>query len=299
MRSASCSVCIASSASGTQRADFGRGGDDVLAQLGVALLRHRRAADRAGRHRLLDLAELGLHQRVDLARRSCRRSRPAGRGGRCSRRDGRRSCATAPRIGSMPRCRPIAGLHRRARARRARQRCRRRRRASRQRCAAPPGASARHGGSARRSTPRACSRRSPAPRAGHACARRSACRRRARRDRPSPTSASPISSRKMPVRLAQHQQVAGLGDVLRRRAPMHPAAMRLADDAAQFPDQRHDRVAGARETLVDAGRGRAVRDARPRAIASAASLGMMPSSACALASAASTSSQACQRFSSR
>ena len=41
--------------------------DDVLAELGVALLRHGRAADRAGRHRLLDLAELGLHQRVDLA----------------------------------------------------------------------------------------------------------------------------------------------------------------------------------------------------------------------------------------
>ena len=54
------------------------------------------------------------------------------------------------------------------------------------------------------------------------------------------------------VRLAQHQQVAGLRDVLRRRAPMHPAAMRLADDARQFPDQRHDRVAGAGEALVDA-----------------------------------------------
>ena len=29
--------------------------------------------------------------------------------------------------------------------------------------------------------------------------------------------------------------------------------MRVADDAAEFPDQRHDGVAGAGETLVDAG----------------------------------------------
>src|SRR5207248_4920826 len=55
------------------------------------------------------------------------------------------------------------------------------------------------------------------------------------------------------VRLAQDEEVAGLGDVLRRGAPMHPAAMRLADDPAQFPDQWHDRVAGAGETLVDTG----------------------------------------------
>ena len=98
------------------------------------------------------------------------------------------------------------------------------------------------------------------------------------------------------VRLAQHQQIAGLGDVLRRRPPMHPAAMRLADDAAEFPDQRHDRVAGAGKALVDAG---AVEEFEMRrsAIASAAACGMMPSSACAPASAASTSSQACQRFS--
>ena len=54
------------------------------------------------------------------------------------------------------------------------------------------------------------------------------------------------------VGLAQHQKVAGLGDVLRRGAPMHPAAMRFADDAAEFPDQRHDRVAGAGEAFVDA-----------------------------------------------
>ena len=55
------------------------------------------------------------------------------------------------------------------------------------------------------------------------------------------------------VRLAQHQQIAGLGDVLRGGAPVHPAAMRLADDPAELPDQRHDGVAGAGEALVDAG----------------------------------------------
>ena len=63
------------------------------------------------------------------------------------------------------------------------------------------------------------------------------------------------------VRLAQHQKVAGLRDVLRGGAPMHPAAMRLADDAAELPDQRHERVAGAREAFVDA---RAVQQLEPR-----------------------------------
>ena len=61
--------------------------------------------------------------------------------------------------------------------------------------------------------------------------------------------------------LAQHQQIAGLGNVLRGGAPMHPAAMRFADDAAEFPDQRHDRVAGAREAFVDA---RPVHQLQPR-----------------------------------
>jgi hypothetical protein len=55
------------------------------------------------------------------------------------------------------------------------------------------------------------------------------------------------------VRLAQHQKVAGLGDVLRGRPPVHPAAVRLAHDAAELPDQRHDGVAGAGESLVDPG----------------------------------------------
>src|SRR5262249_21750965 len=52
---------------GNESADLRGGGDDVLRELGIALLRHGAAAHRAGRHRLLHLAELLLHQRVDLA----------------------------------------------------------------------------------------------------------------------------------------------------------------------------------------------------------------------------------------
>jgi len=64
-----------------------------------------------------------------------------------------------------------------------------------------------------------------------------------------------------PVGLAQHQQVAGLRDILRRCPPMHPPAMRLADNSAELPDQWHDGVAGAREPLVDA---RSVEQFQPR-----------------------------------
>ena len=63
------------------------------------------------------------------------------------------------------------------------------------------------------------------------------------------------------MRLAQHQQIAGLGDVLRRRTPVHPAAVLLAHHARQLPDQRHDGVAGAGEALVDA---RAIQQFQPR-----------------------------------
>ena len=55
------------------------------------------------------------------------------------------------------------------------------------------------------------------------------------------------------VRLAQHQQIAGLGNILRRGTPMHPAAMLFTHHAAEFPDQRHDGVAGAGEAFIDAG----------------------------------------------
>jgi hypothetical protein len=34
---------------------------------------------------------------------------------------------------------------------------------------------------------------------------------------------------------------------------MHPAAIWLADDARELPDERHDRVPGALEALVDPG----------------------------------------------
>ncbi len=52
------------------------------------------------------------------------------------------------------------------------------------------------------------------------------------------------------MRMAQHDQVASLSDVLRRRTPMHPAP-RLPGDARQLPHQRHNGVAGASSGLVD------------------------------------------------
>ena len=55
-----------------------------------------------------------------------------------------------------------------------------------------------------------------------------------------------------PVSLTQHQQIAGLRDVLRRRPPMHPSTVWLADNPAELPDQRDDSVASACEPLVDA-----------------------------------------------
>ena len=184
VRSASCSVVIASSASGTMRAHFGRGGDDVLAQFRIAFLRHGGAADGAGRHRFLDLAELGLHQRVDLAA-----DLAAGRRQQAEQADVLRQMvadarATAPSSAESQaagRCPPAPA----ARSCPARRTSRRRRPASRRTGAAPPGGSARRGGSVRRSTPRPCSRRWPAPRAGRACVRRSASRRRAPPGRPS------------------------------------------------------------------------------------------------------------------
>ena len=53
-----------------------------------------------------------------------------------------------------------------------------------------------------------------------------------------------------PVGLAQHHKIAGLRDVLRRRPPMHPPTVWFANNPAEFPDQRDDSVASAREPLV-------------------------------------------------
>src|SRR6516225_1329719 len=53
-----------------------------------------------------------------------------------------------------------------------------------------------------------------------------------------------------PVGLAQHHKIAGLRDVLRRRPPMHPPTVWFANNPAEFPDQRDDSVASAREHLV-------------------------------------------------
>jgi hypothetical protein len=66
------------------------------------------------------------------------------------------------------------------------------------------------------------------------------------------------------VRGAQHQHVGRLGDVLRRRAPVHPAPVLRADDAGELLDERHQRVARrgrgggdpGQVELLDAGRPR-------------------------------------------
>ena len=52
---------------GHQRPHLGRRRDNVLAQLGIALLRHGGRPDGARRHGFLDLPELSLHQGVDFA----------------------------------------------------------------------------------------------------------------------------------------------------------------------------------------------------------------------------------------
>ena len=54
------------------------------------------------------------------------------------------------------------------------------------------------------------------------------------------------------VRLAQHQEIAGLGDVLCGGPPVHPATVRLPGDPRQLPDEWHKGVARARKALVDA-----------------------------------------------
>ena len=93
------------------------------------------------------------------------------------------------------------------------------------------------------------------------------------------------------VGAAHLEELAGLGDVLGRRAPVHVAARVALAGAVELPHQRHERVAGARQPLAhrrrDPGR-TAAPCARSRGRRRS---GMMPSSACARASAASTSSQ--------
>ena len=231
-------------------AHFGGRGDDVLAQFRVALLRHRRAADRAGRHRLLDLAELGLHQRVDLAA-----DLGAGRGEHAEEADvlgevvaERAGRDRHRRHAEMP---AHAGLHRRS--------------LLPERGEGARAAAEHRDKDAGRRLPEALDmadhfvdpdRRLVAEGCGHGV-----LAVRAAGDRHVGAALGEIGRREQRIgdqfqenvmRLAQDQQVAGLRDVLRRCAPMHPAAMRLADDPRQLPHQRHDRMAGAGETLIDA-----------------------------------------------
>ena len=50
---------------------------------------------------------------------------------------------------------------------------------------------------------------------------------------------------------AHEEELAGLGDVLGRRAPVHVSARVALADAVELPDQRHERMAGARESRPD------------------------------------------------
>ena len=239
-------------------ARLGRRGDDVLAQLRIALLRHGGTADRARRHRFLHFPEFGLHQRVDLTR-----DLAAGRSQQAEQHhvlrtmvaDGARGHAH----GAHAEMTGYAVLHRRPLfpergigARRA----------------------AEHGDEQARGRlvhPFDMAQQFVDPggdlvaeRAGHGvlavCARgnRHVGAALGQVGHGGEDVADQIPDD--PVRLAQHQQVAGLGDVLRGRTPMHPAAMRLADDTAQLPDQRHQRMARAGEALVDA---RAIHQLQP------------------------------------
>lgn len=98
------------------------------------------------------------------------------------------------------------------------------------------------------------------------------------------------------VGVAQHEDVRGLRDVLGRGAPVHPSAVLGADGARELLDEGTRgwlaSAVAARTRLMSSFSMRAV-----SAMARADSLGMSPASASARASAASTSSRACHRFS--
>ena len=57
--------------------------------------------------------------------------------------------------------------------------------------------------------------------------------------------------RKISMGATQQQELTGLRDVLRRGAPVHVAAGVALTDAVQLPDQRHERMAGARQSGVE------------------------------------------------
>ena len=212
-------------------------------------MRHRRAADRAGRHRLLDFAVFGLHQGVDLAR-----DLAAGRGQEPEQADvlgqviADRACGYSHRqhaegFGD-------AGLHRRAlRAERGK--------------GARTTAEHRHEqarGGLLQPLHMADHLVDPHRRLVSESRRQGVLTMRAPGDRHFGAAFGEIGHRgeglsdqtqEDAVGPAQHQQIAGLRDVLRRCPPMHPPAVRVADDPAELPDQWHDGVAGAREPLVD------------------------------------------------
>ena len=94
------------------------------------------------------------------------------------------------------------------------------------------------------------------------------------------------------VRPAHEQELSRLRDVLRRRAPVHVAARVSVADPVELPDERHQRMTGLRQSGANRRPCRGGESCAFRVISSAAWPGMMPSSACAWARAASTSSHA-------
>ena len=152
---------------------------------------------RCRRNGFLDLAEFGLHQGVDFARRSCRRSRRAGRAADVLRQMVAER-ARGHRHGAKTELPADPRLHRRpVLAQRGEGPCAAAQHRDEQARARP---------GRRRSTvaeqfvdpdARPYSRRWPAPRAGHGCARRSAYRRRGRRGRPSPPGSRRSGRRKI------------------------------------------------------------------------------------------------------
>lgn len=222
-------------------------GDDVLTQERVPLVWHRRAADRPRRDRLLDLAELRLRQREDLAA-----DLAAGGGEQPQQADvlGQMiaDAPDGPHHRSQPQARRETGLdggtsgsHRRER----------------------PGGPAEH-----RDEDPLFDRPQPfgvanhlvdpprdlepeggrhrvlamgSGRHGHVMGALGEIRHRGER--------LPDQPEKRAVRPAEREHIPRLHDVLRRRTPVHPTARLGACDPGQLPHQGHDHVGGAPHSL--------------------------------------------------
>ncbi len=99
-------------------------------------------------------------------------------------------------------------------------------------------------------------------------------------------------------RFADLQHGRGVGHVLGGRAPMAPLAEPVAAERDELLHHRQHRITDPRGLRLRAWRSPSRRRCSGGSISSAASCGMMPSRACARASAASKSRYFCTRFSS-